>query len=157
MLAQAALQNQTISFSTIMKLYSSASLIEKQRLVEKNENDLKAAQEQAQQQQLKAQQEQAQMMAKELETKQREEANIRDNETKVLVANITADGYVKAYNDDGIEDTYSEKDKAKLAEEIRQFDKKLALDKERLELERHKIEQDNSIKRAQLKKRTNNK
>ena len=155
MLAQAALQNQTINFSTIMKLYSSASLIEKQRLVEKNENDLKEAQEQAQQQQLKAQQEQAQMMAqaKELETKQREEANIRDNETKVLVANITAEGYVKAYDDDGIEDTYSEKDKAKLAEEIRQFDKRLALDKEKLELEKHKVEQSNSIKRAQLKKK----
>ena len=36
-LAQAALQNQTLSFSTIMKLFSSSSLAEKQRLVEKDE------------------------------------------------------------------------------------------------------------------------
>lgn len=34
-LAQAALQNQTLSFSTIMKLFSSSSLAEKQRLVER--------------------------------------------------------------------------------------------------------------------------
>ena len=37
MLAQAALQNQTISFSTIMKLYGSSSVAEKQRLVENDE------------------------------------------------------------------------------------------------------------------------
>jgi hypothetical protein len=39
-LAQAALQNQSLSFSTIMKLYNSASLAEKQRLVEKDERNI---------------------------------------------------------------------------------------------------------------------
>ena len=40
MLAQAALQNQTLSFSTIMRLYNSSSLAEKQRLVEKDEQEM---------------------------------------------------------------------------------------------------------------------
>ena len=49
MLAQAALQNQTLNFSTIMKLYSSNSMAEKQRMVEKNEQVM---QQQAEQQQM---------------------------------------------------------------------------------------------------------
>jgi hypothetical protein len=40
MLAQAALQNQTLNFSTIMKLYNSCSLAEKQRMVEQNEQEI---------------------------------------------------------------------------------------------------------------------
>lgn len=56
MLAQAALQNQTLTFSTIMKLYNSSSLAEKQRMVEKNEQELMQRQQEAQQQQLQAQQ-----------------------------------------------------------------------------------------------------
>ena len=54
-LAQAALQNQTLSFSTIMKLFSSSSLAEKQRLVEKDERNIQERQAQAQQQQLQVQ------------------------------------------------------------------------------------------------------
>lgn len=63
MLAQAALQNQILNFSTIMKLYNSSSLAEKQRLVEKNEAELIERQQQMQQQQMEAQQQQAQMQA----------------------------------------------------------------------------------------------
>lgn len=63
MLAQAALQNQTLNFSTIMKLYNSSSLAEKQRMVERNERELVERQQQMQQQQLEAQQQQAQMEA----------------------------------------------------------------------------------------------
>jgi len=47
-LAQAALQNQTLSFSTIMKLFMSASIAEKQRFVETDEKRIR---EEAQQQQ----------------------------------------------------------------------------------------------------------
>lgn len=41
LLAQAALQTQTLSFSTITKLYTSSSLAEKQRLIEKDEMKLR--------------------------------------------------------------------------------------------------------------------
>jgi hypothetical protein len=40
-LAQAALQNQSLSFSTIMKLYGSSSIAEKQRFVEVDERNIK--------------------------------------------------------------------------------------------------------------------
>lgn len=155
MLAQAALQNQTISFSTIMKLFSSASLIEKQRLVEKDERSIKEAQQQSQQQQIQAQQEQTQMATKyrEMELQQKEQANIRDNETKIMVAQISAN----SSQDDGIQEpVYSQEAKDKLAESIRQFDKKLELDRERLDLDKHKVEFDNSIKNKQLNKRITN-
>lgn len=85
MLAQAALQNQTLSFSTIMKLYSSCSLIEKQRFVEKDENDRIQREMQMQQMQMQQQQEenQAIIQQKQMEMEQENLLNLRDNETKI--------------------------------------------------------------------------
>jgi hypothetical protein len=57
MLAQAALQNQLLSFSTIMKIYTSPSLTEIQRLIEKDEKQTQQRNAEAEQQQLKVQQE----------------------------------------------------------------------------------------------------
>lgn len=163
MLAQAALQNQSISFSTIMRLYSSASLSEKQRLIEKNENDIKESQQQQQQQQLQMQQEsiQAQAKAHEEEMQQRDAINTRDNETKIMVAHINAQAEAERFalmsgDNDGIEEpVYSQEAKDKLAESMRQFDKRLALDREKLQLAKHKVELDNNIKKQQLNKNTN--
>lgn len=165
MLAQAALQNQSISFSTIMRLYSSASLSEKQRLIEKNENDIKESQQQQQQQQLQMQQEsiQAQAKAHEEEMQQRDAINARDNETKIMVAHINAQAEAERFalmsgDTDGIkEPEYSQEAKDKLAESMRQFDKRLALDREKLQLAKHKVELDNAIKKQQLNKNTNTK
>jgi len=56
MLAQAALQNQTLSFSSIIKLYNSGSISEKTRMIEKDEEKIQQQQSQTQQQQLEAQQ-----------------------------------------------------------------------------------------------------
>lgn len=131
-LAQAALQNQTISMSTIMKLYSSASLIEKQRFIERDEKELRERQEQMQQQQLQLQQQQIQANAqqKEAELQQKEQENIRDNETKILVATINANT-----EDDGIQEpVYSQEAKDKLAEQIREFDEKLKFEREKLKV-----------------------
>lgn len=165
MLAQAALQNQSISFSTIMRLYSSASLSEKQRLIEKNENDIKESQQQQQQQQLQMQQEsiQAQAKAHEEEMQQRDAINARDNETKIMVAHINAQAEAERFalmsgDNDGIEEpVYSQEAKDKLAESMRQFDKRLALDREKLQLAKRKVELDNNIKKQQLNKNTNTK
>ena len=81
MLAQAALQNQTLNFSTIMKLYNSCSMAEKQRIVERNEQELIQRQQEAQQQQLQQQQQQAEMeaQAKEQEMQLKDTMNQRDN------------------------------------------------------------------------------
>ena len=154
MLAQAALQNQTLNFSTIMKLYNSSSLAEKQRMVEKNEQEIIQRQQQAQQEQLQAQQQQLQAEAqqRELEMQLKDEMNQRDNETKILIATISAN----SNQDDGIEEpVYSQEAKDKLMESMRQFDARLKLDRERLEFDKSKAKTDASIKRESLKKKSN--
>lgn len=156
MLAQAALQTQTLNFSTIMKLYNSSSLAEKQRMVERNERELVERQQQMQQQQLEAQQQQAQMeaQAKEADMQLRDQMNQRDNETKIVVATIAANA--KAQEGDGIEEpVFSEEAKANLMEKMRQFDKRLQLDKERLAFDKQKAKTDAELKRKQINKKPN--
>lgn len=151
-LAQAALQTQTLSFSTITKLYTSSSLAEKQRLIEKDERDIRERQAQQQQQQLEAQQQvaQAQLQQKQAELEQKEQANIRDNSTKLIIAQLSKNDI----EGDGISpDEFSEEAKASLEEKIREFDEKLKLDKQKLELDKEKARTDASIKRQALKKK----
>lgn len=153
MLAQAGIQNQMISFSTIMKLYGSSSLIEKQRMVENDEKMMQERQAQAQQQQQQIQEQEIQMKSQLEQAKMQQEdtLNQRDNETKILVAQINA----ASRADDGIQEPeYSQEAKDKLRESIRQFDARLALDRDRLNLDKRKAETDASIKREALKKKT---
>ena len=154
-LAQAALQNQTLSFSTIMKLYSSSSLAEKQRLVEKDEQAIQERNAQAQQQQLESQQQIAQIEAeqRQAELQQKEQANIRDNETKLMIAQIQANNK----DDDGIvEQEFSEEAKANLMEKMREFNERLKLDRDRLNHDKKKHEDEISVKRQALRKKTVN-
>ena len=158
MLAQAALQNQTLSFSTIMKLYNSSSLAEKQRIVENDERKIQERNAQAQKQQLEVQQQEAQMkqeaeMAKmELE----DTLNQRDNETKILVAQIAASVKVNQGDTDGIQEPMSEEAREKLKEQIRQFNAKLELDRDRLNFDKDKAKTDAELKRQQINKKSNN-
>lgn len=148
MLAQAALQNQTLNFSTIMKLYNSASLAEKQRMVEKSEQELMQRQQEAQQQQLQVQQEEAQKASqmKEAELQLKDLMNQRDNETKILIANMNAQR-----QEDGIqEDSSSEESRNNLLEKIREFDERLKLDRDRLTFDKEKAATDAEIRRSQI-------
>ena len=153
MLAQAALQNQTLNFSTIMKLYNSSSLAEKQRMVEKNEQELIQRQQEAQQQQMQLQQQQmeAEAQAKEADMQLKDQMNQRDNETKIVVATISAQS---SMNDGIQEPKFSEEAKAKLMENMRQFDERLKLDRERLEFDKDKARTDAELKRKQINKPT---
>ena len=153
MLAQAALQNQTLNFSTIMKLYSSCSLAEKQRTVERNEQKMQEVQQQQRQEELQQQQQavEMQLQQKQEEMQMKEQQNIRDNETKILIANIQANSKVN----DGIEEPeFSEEAKAKLLENIKQFDEKIKLDRERLNFDREKAKTDARLKEKQINKQT---
>lgn len=152
MLAQAALQNQTLSFSTIMRLYNSSSLAEKQRLVERDEQAIQERNAQAQQQQLQSQQQMVQLENEQrlAEMQQKEQANIRDNETKIIVAQIQANS-----KEDGISEPETDDDKANLREKIREFDEKMRLEKEKLSFEREKHSDDVRIKEKSLKKNKN--
>lgn len=142
-LAQAALQNQLISFSTAMKLYNSSSMIEKQRMVERDEKQKQeqAAQQAQAEQQMQQQQMQVQAQMEQAKMEQEDKLNMRDNETKLLIANI------QHTSDDGIEEPeYSQEAKDKLEESIRQFNDKMKLEREKLAWEKTKNRNDNEVK-----------
>lgn len=153
MLAQAALQNQTLSFSTIMRLYNSSSLAEKQRLVERDEQAIQERNAQAQQQQLQSQQQIVQLENEQrlAEMQQKEQANIRDNETKIIIAQIQASN-----KEDGISEPEDDDGRADLREKIREFDEKLKLEKEKLSFERKKHSDDIRIKEKSLQNKNTN-
>lgn len=159
-LAQAALQNQTLSFSTIMKIYSSSSLSEKQRIIENDERRIREQAQQAQQQELQAQQQQAQMQQQtEMQKMQQEDLlNQRDNETKILVAQINAQARQEPADgiNDGIEEPMSEADREKLKQQIHEFNEKMKLEREKLDFQREKQKEDASIKRMQANRRQTN-
>ena len=77
---------------------------------------------------------------------------MRDNETKILVANIQA---ASSNVDDGIEEPeYSQEAKDNLYEKMREFDARLKLDKERLEFDKAKAKTDARLKEKQINKKT---
>lgn len=153
-LAQAALQNQALHFSTIMKLYNSSSLAEKQRLVEKDEREIREQQAQAQQQEteLKQQEIDTKSQLEQAKLQQEDMLNQRDNETKILIATINSE------KNNNVETTpeYSPEAKDKLLEQIREFDARLKLDRERLNFDKDKAEVDARLKREQIHKKSNN-
>ena len=158
MLAQAALQNQTLGFSTIMKLYGSCSLAEKQRMVEANEKRLQEQQQRQQQQQMEVQQMQIQQQAATEQARMEQEykMNSENNETKILIAEINSqaesDRLTLMNKDYEEEDIYTQKDKAELAEKIREFDLKLKFDREKLAYEKSKTKKDQALKSKQISK-----
>ena len=158
MLAQAALQNQALGFSTIMKLYGSCSLAEKQRMVEANEKRIQEQQQQQQQQQMEIQQMQIQQQAATEQARMEQEykMNSENNETKILIAEINSqaesDRLALMNKDYEEEDVYTQKDKAELAEKIREFDLRLKFDKEKLAHEKTKTKKDQALKSKQISK-----
>lgn len=156
MLAQAGIQNQMISFSTIMKLYGSSSLAEKQRMVENDEKRIQERQAQQAQaeQQIKQNEIQQKAALEQAKLEQENLLNQRDNETRVIVAQIGAASRQAQANDGIQEPEYSQEAKDKLAEQMREFDARLALDRDRLAFDKDKADEDASLKRAALKKKT---
>ena len=151
MLAQAALQNQTLNFSTIMKLYGSNSLAEKQRMVERNEQQIQEQRQQEQQQQMQAQQQdiQARMQQEQMRQQQLDTLNQRDNETKILVAQIAAQSKIDLdTSENSYENTAAElaRKDAELAEKIRQFESKQALEQSKFKFEQKKHQDDVYLK-----------
>lgn len=84
---------------------------------------------------------------RELDRNQKETFNVRDNETKLLIAQMNS----KADTETSEDVEYSPEAKATLAEKIRQFDMKLALDRKKHEDEMALKKEDLSIKRIQKK------
>jgi hypothetical protein len=89
--------------------------------------------------------------AKEAEMQLKDQLNQRDNETKIIVATISANS--NQSSDDGIQEPkFSEEAKAKLLENMRQFDERLKLDRDRLAFDKDKARTDAELKRKQINK-----
>lgn len=79
---------------------------------------------------------------------------IINNETKIIVATISANSNQES--DDGIqEQPFSEEARANLLEKMRQFDQKMKLDREKLELNKYKSREDIRLKEKSLNKKIN--
>ena len=138
MLAQAALQNQLVDFSTIMRLYTTTSTAEKQRAVENNEKRIREQQQQQQQQQMEIQQQQLQQQAQAEEQKIQMDYQMHqeDNETKLMVAEINSQAEAARLalmnEEQGLtraeEMEFKQKD---LEEKARQFDENLSFEKKK--------------------------
>lgn len=162
MLTQAAVQNQ-YQLSTIMRLYTSMSIAEKTRMLENYERKM---QEQQQQQaeadrQMQMQQMQMQAQSQEEEREFKDKINQRDNETKVLVAEINGQAEAERFaimnagrdlERDGIQEM-NEIQRDQFKESIRQFDKKMQLEKDKLEMQKQKIKKDQELKQKQINKK----
>src|SRR5574344_1086068 len=137
MLVQAALQNQSLSFAEVMKLYTSMSMSEKIRMIENGENQRRQQQEDQMKQQMEQQQQQMQLIQaqKEAELKQKEDANVRDNETQLIIAKMNYK--IKDRNLRDIEQANNKKEI--LDEKKREFDSTLNLNKQKLELDKQKL------------------
>ena len=154
-LAQAALQNQLLDFSSIMKLYTTKSTAEKQRIVEGNEKRKReeALQQQQQQQQLQEQQLQQQAQQAQAEQELKYKMFQEEMENNILVAQINSKAEadrMAIMNDDAAEDKALEREK--LSEEARQFNESLAFQKQK---QKDDVKVKEQQIQATLKKSTN--
>ena len=158
-IGQAAMQRGATTLSSLIKLYSSASLSEKIHIIEDSEKKMQELQERTaqQNQQIEAQKIEADREMKMLEMQQKETQNIRDNETRLKQAEINARAEflrLGIYEDENNEELRREEmqiDKDKLKAEIEEFDKELRFKKEELaqkkEIEMAKIRASKSNKK----------
>jgi hypothetical protein len=128
-LAHAGLQNQMLSFSTVMKIFTDSSLTSVMRRIEQDENSMKQSKAQegeAQNQAMQAQVQSNEKM-KQLEMQLQDLISQRENETKLQIALI------------GKEGDYTEED---------------ASDMEKIKLQRDKLEQDYKLKMKDLEEKS---
>jgi hypothetical protein len=105
-LAQAGIQNDKMDFSTLMSIWMSNSLSETRRSIELKEEEKVERESQAADAQNKIAQEQTQAKLQEAQAKEEgeEKRNIRDNKTKLLIAQIQAEmkNNEDMFDDDGL-------------------------------------------------------
>ena len=145
MIAQAAMQNSTVDMSALMKIWSSSSIAQKTRIIERSEQRKIQQAQQTQQDNLKAQQQ----MNEDRLTQEQAALELKkymadlDSETKIKVAQIQAEADVNTATikntDDGIVAPQTEHERLKLKEQIREFNKKLELDHKKLDIQKESI------------------
>ena len=87
------------------------------------------------------------------ELQQKDTLNQRDNQTKILVAQISANARATDVEEDGVApEEYSQEAKDKLLESIRQFDEKMKLEWAKLDETKRKNDKDAELKQKQINK-----
>ena len=159
-LAQAALQNDKMNFSTLMKIYTTKSIAEKQRLIERYEQRVEEQRQQEllQNQQLQQQQMQIQAQTEQAKMQQEYLMHQEDNETKLLVAEINskaeAERFAMMNHDNEEANNFTQQE---LDEKKRQFDAKIKQDAAKLEFDKKKHQDDVRLKEKQINKSTTKK
>lgn len=155
--AQAAAQTGSVDISALMKIWSSASLAQKIRIVERNEQKKQEQMAQQQQQNLQAQQNIAQMnlQQKQAELEMQQFIATQNNQTKMAIAQLQADNKASIASlatmpEDGVQEPMSESDREKLREQVREFNERLKLDTRKLDLQETKQSDDKKIKLKQV-------
>lgn len=148
-LVQAGLSSKMTTFSSAMKIWSTQSLAEKQRMIENDERMMQQQQQMQMQMQQEAQQKQIEenLRIKSMELEQQDMLNQRDNETKILVATIQANSKQMQQQETPEDKGMSEAERMKFDEQRREFDENLAFLKDK-----HK--EDSRLKEKQIDKKT---
>lgn len=158
--AQAFVQNQVMPASAMIKLFSSSSMSEKVKIVERAEQEMRQRMEQSQQQQMQLEQQkiQSQQQVAQMQAQQQDMLNQRDNDTKVRVAEINAQAeYLRLgiYEDQNNEELRREEmdiDREKLHNELMKLDKEIRFKeselKQKKDIEMKKIEAQKQIAKS---------
>lgn len=151
-LAHAGIQNQMITFSQLMDIYTTDSVASIRRKIQRSEQEMKAQQEQIQQRESEMAQQQIQAAAEEEEKVRehdrelwaREDArNTQDNETKLIIADM---GNEDIHTDNGAND-----DKQSI-DGLRQQAKKIDADIRQKDRQQSEVERSNKVKERQKDK-----
>jgi len=152
-LAQAGLQNNKIDFSTMMKIFTTTSMAEKQRIVENCEKKIIAQQQQEMQQQMQLKQQEIQTRAAMEQQKAEMEYKMHQEklEADILIAQINSvaeQQRMAIMNHDNDETSVIEREK--IAEQARQFNAKLQSD-ERMHKDDIKVKEKQIAKQSTKK------
>ena len=160
-MALAAMQNGAIELSAMMSIWSSQSIAQKRRIIQRSEKKLQERQERMQMEQIESQQQVAQMQM-ELEAQKQQwetQRNSENNQTKIAVAQIQAGADVDVANirqfgnevEDGIQ-PMTEKERLDFKEKLREFNKTHALEVRKVDLQERKNKEDARLKSRQISK-----
>lgn len=157
-LVQAGLSSKMTSFATAMKIWSASSVAEKQRMIENDERLMQQQAQQAQQAQMQAEQQkiEQELRIKTMELEHEDMLNQRDNETKILIANIQASSKMQSTQEQTV-NPESPIDRDRLNEQIREFDEKMTLEREKLAHDKEKSKRDAELKARQINKKSTTK
>ena len=156
-LAQAALQNQTLSFSTLMHIFNSNnSIADIQRRIEEDERQIRESNAQSQQAELESQEKQLQIQLEQsaLNRDVLIDNNIRDNETKLLLKQLELQ--IKSLeNQDSTGDGIVDRDpleKEKLLIQLKEFSEEMAFKRQQHNDNMSVKKEELSIKRQSVNK-----